>query len=118
MGTTVLVERVGAIANRAEPESTCVVPGAGRVSADADLADEPRGIALAHTVARRPGDARNHVERINHHLSAGDAEGVNGAVVDLYRVTADAQRVRDLVAQLPPAAAARRWHLLIEELSP
>lgn len=61
-----------------------VVPGTGRVVADADLADAPRAIALAHAVARRPSDARVHVERVNHHLGADDAAGVYGALVDLF----------------------------------
>lgn len=44
---------------------------------------------MSYRVARIPGDLRNHVQRINHSIAAGNSEHVYGAVLDLFIVLKD-----------------------------
>lgn len=59
------------------------------LSLDTQGWDQAAGDFMSYRVARIPGDLRNHVQRINHSIAAGDPENVYGAVLDLFIVLKD-----------------------------
>ncbi len=65
------------------------IQGESRLRIDALEWEHKAGSYLAHAVARKPSDLRSHVQRINLYLQSRDAEGVYGALLDLFITLAD-----------------------------
>ncbi len=89
--------------------------------------DQKAADFMAYRVARLPGDLRNHVQRIQHQIAMGDAEGAYGAVLDLFIVLKDRGRplrqrmleaARDLLDPATYHYLRRRLKRGISELDP
>jgi len=65
------------------------IQGESRLCIDAREWKHKAGSYLAHAVAREPSDLRSHVQRVNLYLQGKDAEGVYGALLDLFIALAD-----------------------------
>lgn len=60
------------------------LPGESRLQISAGNSDNKVLDFLTHAVARKPGDLRSHIQRINIYIKRADYEGLYGALLDLF----------------------------------